>query len=190
MDADDRAGQRATFARLFEAHFHGLLAYARRRTANWSDAEDVVAETFTVVWRRMADLPAEDADRLPWLYGVARHVLANQRRSTMRRRRLLGRLQVEHGRLTDRQAVLATPVLEALARLPPADQEVLRLLAWEGLTHAEIGTALAITPNAAAIRVHRARRRLEAELKGFRRIRTWSRWKGNVKRRASREESR
>lgn len=148
------------FRSLFELHYSQVGAYARRRCERWADAEDVVAETFTVAWRRRHDIPAEP---LPWLYGVARKVLANQRRSQRRWASLVDRLRREppdvHTPPHDGE-----PVRVALARLRPADQEVLRLAAWEELSHAEIGMVLGISANAATIRVHRARKQLAIEL--------------------------
>ena len=47
-------------------------------------------ETFTVAWRRAADMPPGD-EALPWLYGVARNVLSNQRRSSLRFTRLVAK---------------------------------------------------------------------------------------------------
>jgi RNA polymerase sigma-70 factor, ECF subfamily len=73
------------FELLFRANYPAVRAYALRRSSGDS-AQDVVAETFLVAWRRLDDVPA---DALPWLYGVARRVLANQRR-TMRRSEALG----------------------------------------------------------------------------------------------------
>jgi DNA-directed RNA polymerase specialized sigma24 family protein len=61
------------------AHYPSVLSYVRRRTASPDDAADAIAEIFATVWRRMGDVPAGDDIRL-WLYGVARRVLANQRR--------------------------------------------------------------------------------------------------------------
>ena len=52
---------------------------------------------------------------------------------------------------------------DALARLRPAEQELLRLWAWEDLAPADIALVLGTTTNAVNIRLHRARRRL-AEL--------------------------
>ena len=68
------------------SHEHGrdVLAYALRRAAGPEDAADVVAETFLIAWRRLSDIPAGAEARL-WLYGVARHTLANQRRGERRR---------------------------------------------------------------------------------------------------------
>lgn len=56
------------------------------------------------------------------------------------------------------------PALDALARLSASDQEVLRLVAWEELTHAQIADVLGISVNAVAIRLHRARQRFAATL--------------------------
>jgi RNA polymerase sigma-70 factor, ECF subfamily len=64
-----------------------VLAYAVRRTPDPQDAADVVAETFLVAWRRLDAVPSGEQAR-PWLYGVARHTLANRQRSELRRNRL------------------------------------------------------------------------------------------------------
>ena len=64
------------FTALFEATRLPLLAYAVRRVADPADAADVVAETYLVAWRRLDDVPAGACAR-PWLFGVARRVLAN-----------------------------------------------------------------------------------------------------------------
>ncbi|CAM5723939.1 RNA polymerase sigma factor 70 region 4 type 2 domain-containing protein OS=Streptomyces fumanus OX=67302 GN=GCM10018772_71120 PE=4 SV=1 [Streptomyces fumanus] len=53
---------------------------------------------------------------------------------------------------------------EALTRLSPGDQEVLRLTAWEELGVDEVAAALGCGSRAAAMRLHRARRRLRAEI--------------------------
>lgn len=179
---------------LFASHYDAVMRYARRRTDQLADAEDIVAETFAVAWRRLGDIPAPD-ERLFWLYGIARRVLANQRRGSLRRLRL--RVKLRAAPPPAEQAGAALPdVLTAMRRLGPVDQEILRLVAWEGLSHQEIGVVLGITSNAAAIRLHRARARLGHELsgslsgqtKGFRPIRTLAGLKGSVSRRSQREE--
>lgn len=188
MSADETRAERAAFRALFEAHFAALLAYARRRTDQLADAEDVVADSFTVVWRRWADLPRDASQHLPWLYGIALRVLANQRRSSARRLRLTERLRFfARGDGTSPSDRLDS-ALDALARLRSDDQEILRLIAWEGLSHAEVAVALGITPNAAAIRAHRARRRLEAQLKDSRASWTPDGWKGSARQSAPPED--
>jgi RNA polymerase sigma-70 factor, ECF subfamily len=57
--------------------------------------------------------------------------------------------------------VLGQSLAAALARLPERDQEMLRLVAWEGLTDAgALGLVLGMSPSAVRVRLHRARRRL------------------------------
>ncbi len=168
MEGVSRDALVAQFERALKEHGRPVLAYALRRCDEPADAEDAVAETFTVVWRRRAEIPAGDEVR-PWLYGICRRVLANSRRGEARRWRLLDRL-TRHEPTT--QAVRsetgdpAGPAIEALGHLPRDDQELLRLLAWEGLHYTEIATALGITANAVAIRVHRARARFGIEFAG------------------------
>ncbi|MDQ1436694.1 MAG: hypothetical protein QOK43_323 [Acidimicrobiaceae bacterium] len=151
----ERGGFEALYAR-FADH---VFRYAVRRSANEADAEDVLAETFAVCWRRLGDVPA--GKELPWLYGVARRVLANQRRSSGRLDRLRARLQSEQivGRSGTAEDGMALDVLD---RLPEGDQEVLRLALWEGLAPSEIAVVLGVTENAVYIRLHRARQRFAA----------------------------
>ena len=147
----------ARFDALFIEHQRPVLAYAMRRTPTAADAEDVAAETFTIAWRKMDSIPAE---AVPWLYAVARRVLANHRRGNGRRERLAALLRVDDIPTPMRAGEAHDgPVFAALASLSPADQEVLRLLAWEDLGNQGIAAVLGITPNAVAIRLHRARAR-------------------------------
>jgi RNA polymerase sigma-70 factor (ECF subfamily) len=148
------------FRSLFELHYTQVEAYARRRCDRFADADDVVAETFSVAWRRFHDIPD---DPLPWLYGVARKVLANQRRGQRRWASLVDRLRREPADFSS-PADTGEPVRVALARLRAADQEVLRLSAWEELSAAQIASVLGISANAASIRLHRARKQLAIEL--------------------------
>ena len=178
----------ADFAALFNAHFDSLLAYTRRRAPQLADAEDAMAETYVVAWRRFAELPADAQGQRLWLFGVAYRVIANQRRAAGRRLQLTERLKLALLPPSRPPAALAD-VTEALTTLADGDQEILRLAAWEGLSHGEIGQVLAITPNAAAIRLHRARRRLEDALKGSASTRTFMRWRGSVSSTQSGEES-
>ena len=89
-----REGAEDRFGRLYGEHGRALLAYALRRTSDAQDAADLVADVFLVAWRRLDDVPPGEGGRL-WLYGVARHALANQQRSERRRVRLAERLYRE-----------------------------------------------------------------------------------------------
>lgn len=163
--APAEGNREARFRRLFEAYYRLVLAYALRRTGLDADAHDAVGETFTILWRRLEVCP-EGENARAWLYGVARRCLANQRRGDGRRTRLAERL--DHSAALDSDAVdgceeradCARVLHAALARLKPADREILCLMAWEELSHAELATALGISTNAVGIRLHRARNRL------------------------------
>lgn len=153
---------------IFERHSAAVLAYALRRCGP-DDAADVVSETFVVAWRRIHDVPAEPGVK-PWLYGVARRVLANQRRGIRRRGALAERVAAHL-----RPSVELIPPIEtthadlvvhdALSQLPDADREVLALTVWEQLSPSEIAVVLGISGSAARKRLFRARHRM-AELLG------------------------
>jgi len=155
-----------TFRALYAASFDSLLGYALRRVEQPEDAADVVAETFLVAWRRMADVPPGDEARL-WLYGVARKVLSNHRRSSGRRERLGQRLRSDLAAVTsdhaDRVATHAD-LLRALRKLSPLDREVLQLSIWEGLEPREIATVLDVSVVVVRTRLSRARSRLRGVL--------------------------
>lgn len=153
--------------RLYQQYSPQIAAYARRRAAP-DEAADVVAETFLVAWRRSEDVPVEP-HTLPWLYGVARHVLANQRRSARRRGRLWQRLSSQFDDHHTPPAAIEDHsrfelVRRALSELSDDDAEILRLVAWEGMSPAQIAVTLAIEPTTARQRLHRARLRLRRKL--------------------------
>ena len=154
----------------FEEVAPTLIEPVRRYLARRTDpatAEDVLAETLLVCWRRAEDLPDEP---LPWVYAVARNSLRNAERAQRRQGRVAARMATvdpppptrpgpEHVEPVD-------PALAvALAALRPEVAELLRLWAWEQLAPAEIATVLGISANAASIRLHRARQRLADRLR-------------------------
>ena len=150
------------FINLYHDNYRILLAYARRRV-DAQTADEVVSETFLVAWRRRRAVP-EGSERA-WLFGVARNTILTAARSARRLSRLRSRIgsaapppwaDSSGDDVPDRAAAL----LPALRSLREADREILMLVAWEELSHAEIGEAMGISPNAVAIRLHRARKRL------------------------------
>jgi RNA polymerase sigma-70 factor (ECF subfamily) len=143
-----------------------VWAYAAAQ-AGWQIADEVVSETFTVAWRRLADVPDPP---LPWLLGVARNVLRGSFRAQARRDALAAELRSwadpaayagsDVGEtVTDRLAVLG-----ALASLSADDCEVLILAAWQGLTMREAAQVTGSTAGAMRVRLHRARGRLKHAL--------------------------
>src|SRR4051794_27365692 len=145
------------FSPFFEAHHTAVSAYLRRRAPAYV-ADELTVTTFEVAWQRWVDIPIDRP--LPWLYGVARRLLANQRRSEQRRVRLRTRLaSARHpggahavaGSSSADPAATAVDALaarQALARLRPDDREALMLVAWEGLDAAAAAASLGISPGA------------------------------------------
>lgn len=167
---DDRypgAALRRRFTEIYEENQAALAAYALRRATTPEDAADVVAETFAVAWRRIGQVPP-GRDATLWLFGTARRVLANQRRGERRRARLSLRLRAQPAQLQQMGAHERVGDLElagvALQRLSAAQRDLLGLVAWEGLSTAELAAVLGCSHNAAKIRLHRARRALLGEM--------------------------
>lgn len=144
---------------IFREHYEEVLAYARRR-APVSVADDVAAETFAIAWRKADKIPREP---LPWLLGIARRVLATQRRASERRERLSNRL-ARNLVATSPDDQLGEALGVALNALPDRDREVLLLIAWEGLSAREAAAVVGVSMAAVYVRLHRARRRLRTAL--------------------------
>lgn len=150
------------FDDVYAAHRDAVWRYFKRRSA--VDQEDLTTEVFLVAWRRRDELPAEP---LPWLYGVARRVLANHRRAGDRRDALAERAAAYAADAAPDLADavgLRADLARALGQLTERDRELVLLVAWEGLTVAEAAAALGCSRGAAAVRLHRARRRLHTAL--------------------------
>lgn len=165
-------GGEAEFRSLYNRHYDAIHSYFFRRTGP-VNAQDLTAEVFVVAWRRIDDVPRGE-ETLLWLYGVAANVAAHQRRTVARKARLETRLWSVPANGTDEpepQVVRRAEydrVLAATARLRPADQEILRLAAWEELPHDQISRLLGCSVAAVDQRLHRARKRLAKE---YRRVR-------------------
>ena len=154
------------FNRIYGEHFGAVQSYCLRRLPV-ADANDAVSEVFFVAWRKIESVPMGE-ETLPWLYGVARNAVRNSGRSVRRIARLTARLGAV------RDVPVAGPetqvvrrsesrrVLNALNGLRPAEREVLRLRAWEGLSASQIADVLGLSLHAAEKRLARAMKRLEA----------------------------
>jgi RNA polymerase sigma-70 factor (ECF subfamily) len=158
----------ARFDDLWRDHAQAVLRYARRRVVP-ADVDDVVAETFVVAWRRLDEVPEE---ALPWLLGVARGVSSNAVRSARRRDALADRVTAT-GEHDPRRAAPDTvaaaldtdgSTVAALRSMSEVDRELLTLIAWDGLSHAEAATVVGCSPGALKVRFHRARKRFSGLL--------------------------
>lgn len=146
----------------FEEVAPTIIEPVRRFLARRTDpdtAEDVLAETLLVCWRRVEEVPDLP---LPWVYAVARNCLLNAERSARRQERVAARIMAQP---VDPGPPEDAALHEALATLRPEEAELLRLWAWEQLAPAEIATVLGITPNAASTRLDRAKKKLSARVR-------------------------
>jgi RNA polymerase sigma-70 factor (ECF subfamily) len=160
------ATRRERFEAAYTESYPSICGYALRRVREPDDAAEVIAETFATLWRRFDDCP-QGAELRPWLFGVARRVIANQRRGE-RRRSALGERLVEN---LDQRAFEtvgvpdeASALARAFASLSMTDRELLSLVAWEGLTREELAVALGTSRAVVRLRLHRASKRLRAAL--------------------------
>ena len=156
---------RKRFESIYEEHVDQLLAYALRR-APIDAAQDVIAETFVVAWRRLGEVPENEP--LPWLYATARRVLANQRRSQLRRKALADRMATNAmARPESTELSVPSPAIDALKSLPEPQREALMLAAWEGLDSKQAAAVLGCSATAFRLRLLRARRNLAIRLRGI-----------------------
>lgn len=155
--------QEGRLADLFEAHHAELLAYCIRRIGP-TDADDVVSDVFAVAWRRLDEIDWETAR--PWLYGIARGIIANRWRTARRQINLRDRLSRSVDGSPETPDVFVVrrdednQVISAMERLSAFDQEILMLAAWEELSASAIAAVLGITVSAAEKRLTRAKRRM------------------------------
>lgn len=155
------------FAALFDEHAPTVFAYAVRQVPH-ADAQDVVADTFLVAWRRLDDVP----DRaLPWLLVVARNTISQRRRRDRRQdhvanasavlERLAGPASAAESGVVERQTLL-----DALAAMSEIEREALLLVAWTDLTRGEAAKVVGCSTRAFEVRLSRARARLSRALNG------------------------
>lgn len=140
------------FCAVYRECYPRVLAYAASH-AGPQLADDITSETFTIAWYKLDQMPSH---ALPWLLGIARNLVRASRRQAWQEEQLVD------APADDDYAVIE--LREALARLSAADQEVLTLIAWHGLSSAEAAQVLGCSTATFFVRLHRARRRLRRAL--------------------------
>jgi RNA polymerase sigma-70 factor (ECF subfamily) len=151
----------AWFEALYRRWHEPVLTYARRRV---TEPDDLVAEVFTTAWRYRSRVPEPP---LPWLLRTASNLSLHAARGARRRNRLAARVgaqrpgqEVDPAEAVAERTDASAIVLVALESLSPTDRELLRLVAWEQLSTAEVGYVLGCSEAAVRVRLHRARGRL------------------------------
>jgi RNA polymerase sigma-70 factor, ECF subfamily len=152
-----------TFGALYDHVARDLLGYLARRTVNPEDAADCLAETFLIAWHKREQIPTDQGQARPWMFGVARNVLRRSRELHDRSSKAVVELAHELQN-TYTSVPVDNPTTLALATLSPIDREIIEMLAWDQLTPREVATILNLSPNIVRIRSHRARLKLREHL--------------------------
>jgi RNA polymerase sigma-70 factor, ECF subfamily len=165
-----RAGDHFALGELFDRYADDVRAFAFRRTASWSTADDVVQATFLSTWRRFdrnPPGPLTGPSARGWLLVVAGNECRTLARTANRLRNLVDRLpgpapDDDHApdvarRLDDERRMSA--IRRAVAKLPRHERETLELVVWSGLTTSEAAEALGVPIGTVKARLHRTRRR-------------------------------
>ncbi|UVJ39039.1 RNA polymerase sigma factor [Arthrobacter sp. CJ23] len=158
------------FRALYESAYADLLKFVQRRTEA-ANAEDVVAEAFLIVWRRISEAPTLQDDARAWVFGIARNLMLNARRGEQRRQALGVRLaeataashRPSHADLVSSRVDLG----RAWALLSEVHQETLGLAIFEKLSAPQAAQVVGISPVAFRLRLARARRALRLLLDHF-----------------------
>lgn len=161
------------FERFYRQHVEAVQRFVARRVEDPYLAADLTADVFVAVIESAGSYRPSRGEPVAWLFGIARNVVAGERRRKAKELRTAARVR---GRelldsddvaalhdLIDREAA-GRALLHDLSRLPDSERAVLELVALDGLSVDEAGQALGIGPVAARVRLHRARRRMRDRL--------------------------
>jgi RNA polymerase sigma factor (sigma-70 family) len=152
------------FSALYERHLDAVARYVARRVGA-SAAEDLTAEVFVRAFRARARYRPERETALPWLLGIAGHVVADNRRAERRRLAALEQLAADAAVAAPRgDNQLSAGLVRRLRALPARDRDALLLVVWGELTYEEAAEALEVPLGTVRSRLNRARRRMSEGL--------------------------
>jgi RNA polymerase sigma-70 factor (ECF subfamily) len=156
------------FGDLFDRHSTAVYRFAHSLTHNPTEAQEIVQDTFVTAWKKLADIRLAGDSMLPWLLVTARFHAQHLKRTN----RTHETLPLEEHILSSQMDMLQTErsqyrdeldwVFEAVRKLEPVDQQIVKLCLYEGLTYKEAAKRLGLTPAAVTKRVERTRSRLRA----------------------------
>jgi RNA polymerase sigma-70 factor (ECF subfamily) len=150
------------FNNVYRSQLAEISRFLARRVAP-HEVEDLAADLFEIAWTKRDSIP-QDLE-LPWLYKTARYLIANHRRKTQNRARIFSMLSAPEAAPSAESIALADVGLgSAWEKLSSADRELISLWSLEGLDAKEIAVVMEISPNAAAIRLTRAKEKLRVLL--------------------------
>jgi RNA polymerase sigma factor (sigma-70 family) len=155
------------FEAFYRKHVTLVTRFVARRVADPQEVADLTSEVFLAVIGSAHRYRPSQGQQLAWVYGIARNVIAGQRRRAAHEMRVAGRMAGRRllddddiARLEERIDAESPgrAAYLALARLPEDERAVLELVAIDGLPVKDAAAALGIRPGTARVRLHRARR--------------------------------
>jgi len=164
-----RSGDSRAFADLYREHVESVRRVAYHLVGDSDATADAVQDTFTRALQHLDDLREPDRFR-PWLLAIARHAATDQ----LRARKRVTALDESHDELLASTGPgpesvaevreLADQVQGCVAGLSKRDAAAVTMVTQLGFSPAQVADALGVTPGAAKVIVHRARRRLRNAL--------------------------
>jgi RNA polymerase sigma-70 factor (ECF subfamily) len=161
------------FERFYREHVEAVLRFVARRVDDPYLAADLTADVFVAAIESAGSYRRSRGEPVAWLFGIARNVVAGERRRNAKELRTAARVRGRELVDEDDLAALneridsesaARALYHELRLLPAGERAVLELVALDGLSAGEAGQALGIGAVAARVRLHRARRRLRSRL--------------------------
>jgi RNA polymerase sigma-70 factor (ECF subfamily) len=155
------------FASFYREHVTDVTRFVARRVADPHTVADLTAEVFLAVIASAHSYRPSRGTPVAWLYGIARNVIAGERRRAAHELRTASRIAGRRlldgddiARLEERIDAESPgrAACQALAGLPPDERAVLELVAIDGLAVKDAAAALGIRQGTARVRLHRARR--------------------------------
>ena len=164
-----RQGDPDAVREVYRSHGRLVYAVAFKVLGNRGLAEEATQQTFVKAWRA-AQTFDERRELGPWLAAIARRVAID-----VYRREAIRTTDPLESVAPGDPALVSTPpsveaaydvweVREAVAQLPPEEQEIVRLQHLDGFTHAQIAERLGIAVGTVKSRSFRAHKRLAAML--------------------------
>ena len=150
-------------ASLLAAQRPRFLAFLARRTRSEAEAEDLLQQAFVRAIEKGGELRAEESS-VAWFYRLLRNAVTDAGRRRDAEGRALERhaRELEESEEPELRDVACACVGELIGQLPDAQAEILRAVDLEGRAVKAFAGEAGITPNNAAVRLHRARQRLRA----------------------------